>query len=440
MPRGVCGVIRIRSLGCTLSFGSTGATTPKSDAQQRRIAAVTSLAAAFVIPIVIIAAMPPIGSAAYLPGLPTVTDDFSVSASATQLTLTLYFVGMALGQLFIGPISDNFGRRRPLIIGLITFVVFSVLVALSPSLEVMLLFRLLQGMAASSGAVLGRAIVADIASGARAARVMSVIAAAGMLVPAFAPLFGSGILQFGDWRTIFLVLAAIGAGVGVWTFIVVPETHPKFVKHDELRKTHAGAQKKLPQKPHLGRFVLYAAAVALTFATSYAMISAGPFVFQKVYGLSESQYALTMVVLAGTMAFVGMVGSRYMGVETRFGVVTPERVVTFGLGWASFFAIFVVIAAITQANVFVLLASLIVTTAPLSIALGSATALAMQASPLKHGMSSGLIGAIQSLGGALAPPLVGVLGADPRPMAWTVIGAAGLALLASQLTRFIGRS
>src|SRR5690625_4762343 len=170
---------------------------------------VVSLSAGLVALLVLVSAMPPLGTAAYLAGLPMAAEDFGITTAAAQLTLTVYIIGMALGQLVVGPLSDRLGRRKPLLIGIGAFVLLSASIAFAPTLEIMLVLRLLQGFAASTGMVLGRSIVHDIVQGDRAARVLNVITAAGLVVPALAPLLGSAILAFADWRAIFLVLAAL---------------------------------------------------------------------------------------------------------------------------------------------------------------------------------------------------------------------------------------
>ncbi|NLT26339.1 MAG: multidrug effflux MFS transporter, partial [Microbacteriaceae bacterium] len=410
--------------------GSASAAAPATSPTARRLA----LGAAIIAPLVLVSAMPPLGTAAYLPGLPIAADEFGVATSAVQLTLTVYIIGMALGQLIIGPLSDRLGRRRPLLIGIAAFVALSAAVAFAPTLEIMLALRLLQGVAASSGMVLGRAIVNDMARGDRAAQVMNVITAAGLLVPALAPLLGSAVLAFAPWRTIFLVLAGLGALVGVWVIAKVPETHPKHRSIEPADPAAAaggpgGPGRKGAGAPDAVRFVLYTAAVALSFAAMYAMISAGPFVFQQVHGFSPAGYAWTMAGLSGTMAAVGIAGSRLVGRPTRFGTLTAPRAVTFGLVWTAVGALVVLAAVLAEAPVALLIAALAVTAAPIALVSGSATAMAMGSSPLPGGTTSGIVGTTQAALGAATPPLVGILGASALPMALTLVIAAALAAL-----------
>ncbi|MDO5682829.1 MAG: multidrug effflux MFS transporter [Propionibacteriaceae bacterium] len=386
-----------------------------------------TLGAALLAPLVIVSAMPPLGTAAYLPGLPIAAQDLGVTTAAAQLTLTVYIVGMAIGQLAIGPLSDRIGRRTPLLVSIVAFVVLAVAVAFSPTLTIMLVLRLLQGIAASAGMVLGRAIVADLAVGDQAARAMSTIMAAGLIVPALAPLLGAAVLSFADWRTIFVVLGGLGALVGVWVVFAVRETHPRF-RADAPTEARGPRQVRRPHQPHLGRFILTTLVVALSFAAMYAYVSAAPFVFQQVHGFSATGYALTGFGLSIVMAVFGIAGSRMLGRVTRFGTITPDRAVVAGLILLMIGALLVLAAVLSGAPVGVLIAALTVAVAPVALVSGSATALAMESSPLPGGSASAVVGTTQALFGAATPPLVGILGPNALPMAVVLAIASALAL------------
>lgn len=386
------------------------------------------LGAALLAPLVIVSAMPPLGTAAYLPGLPIAAQDLNASTAAAQLTLTVYIIGMAVGQLVFGPLSDRIGRRIPLLASIATFVVLAVAVGFSPTLEVMLILRLLQGVAASAGMVLGRAIVHDLAIGDQAARALSLIMAAGLIVPAVAPLLGAAVLAVADWRTIFAVLGGLGALVGVWVVLRVPETHPRLRGAADSVRRGPGRR---PLPPSLRRFVAATLVVALSFAAMYAYVSAAPFVFQQVYGFSATGYAVAGFGLSIVMALVGIAGTRVLGRETRFGVLTPHRVVVIGLVILVIGGVLVLISVAVSAHVGWVIAALAIAVAPVAIVSGSATAMAMDASPFPGGMASAIVGSTQAIFGAIAPPLVGLLGADARPMSWLLVTAAGLALIAA---------
>ncbi|NLB47738.1 MAG: multidrug effflux MFS transporter [Microbacteriaceae bacterium] len=396
----------------------------------------TAVGAGLLALLVLVSAMPPLGTAAYLAGLPLAAEDLGITTGAAQLTLTVYIIGLAVGQLVIGPLSDRSGRRMPLLIGIVAFVVLSAAIAFSPNLEVMLVLRFLQGFAASAGMVLGRAIVHDLVQGDQAARALNMITAAGLIVPALAPVLGSAILAVADWRAIFLVLAALGAAVGVWSAIKIPETNLARTAPGRAPATGQGpggprpAQKAAPNRL---RFIMYTAVVSLAFMAMYAYISSAPFVFQQLHGFSPAGYALTGAVISLIMAGVGIVGSRLIGRTTKFGTLTASRAVNLGLIVLVLGAVLVLATVFTEAHVAWYIAALTIAAAPVALLSGSATALAMDASPLPGGTSSAIIGFTQALLGAAAPPLVGMLGVDARPMAVVLVAAAILALVAGRI-------
>ena len=396
----------------------------------RRSDAAVALTGGLVALLVLVSAMPPLGTAAYLAGLPMAAEDLGITTGAAQLTLTVYIIGLALGQIVIGPLSDRFGRRRPLLVGILAFVLFSISISFAPTLEIMLVLRLFQGIAASSGMVLGRAIVHDMVHGDRAARALNVITAAGLIVPALAPLLGSLILAFGTWRTIFLVLAGLGAVVGVWSFIRIPETHGV-----RAQSGPGGPGKRPAATPNMLRFVMYTAVVSFSFMAMYSYVSSAPFVFQQLHGFTPAGYATTGAVLSLVMAGVGIAGSRFIGRETPFGTFTAVRAVGTGLVVLCLGAVLVLATVLLELHVAWYIAALAVAVAPVALISGSATALAMDSSPLRGGASSAVIGFSQSVLGAMAPPLVGILGVDARPMAMVFVGAALLGLIAAWVAR-----
>ena len=403
---------------------------------------VVSLSAGLVALLVLVSAMPPLGTAAYLAGLPMAAQDFGITTAAAQLTLTVYIIGMALGQLIVGPLSDRLGRRKPLLIGIGAFVLLSVSIAFAPTLEIMLVLRLLQGFAASTGMVLGRSIVHDVVQGDRAARVLNVITAAGLVVPALAPLLGSAILAFADWRAIFLVLAALGAVVGVWSALRIPETHrgdAHTATTETIDEAQQQAQATAVGSPSVLRFAMYTAVVGLGFMAMYAYVSSAPFVFQQLHGFTPAGYAWTGALLSLTMAAVGMLGSRVIGRPGRFGTITATRAVALGLVLLVVGSLLVLTTVYFDTHVAWYIAALMIAVAPVALISGSATALAMDASPLRGGTSSAIIGFSQSILGALTPPLVGIMGVDARPMALVFVAASILALIAAAIATFGAR-
>ena len=163
----------------------------------------------------------------YLPGLPALADEFGVSASAAQVTITTFLIGLALGQFVAGPLSDVHGRRRPLIGGMALFTLASLLCSMTPNLYAIGAARLLQGLAAASGMAIGRAVVRDMYSGAAAARYLSRLILVIGLGPILAPLIGAQILRFTSWRGIFVAVALFGLALTFMVARFLPETLPR---------------------------------------------------------------------------------------------------------------------------------------------------------------------------------------------------------------------
>ena len=157
----------------------------------------------------------------YLPALPQLPGDLSSTAGAAQLSLTSCIVGLALGQLLVGPLSDRVGRRRPLLVGVAVFALASALCAVTGSMPLLIVLRFVQGAAGAAGIVVGRAIVADLFAGRAAAAYFSTMAAINGLAPILAPVIGAQVLRVGTWRTVFWVLAGVGIVLWLLTLLVV---------------------------------------------------------------------------------------------------------------------------------------------------------------------------------------------------------------------------
>lgn len=155
-------------------------------------------------------ALPPLSMDMYLPALPAVTDALHAPASTVQLTLTACLTGMALGQVVVGPMSDRWGRRRPLLIGMIVYVFATAICVFAPTVELLIGFRLLQGLAGAAGIVIARAVVRDMYDGMEMARFFSTLMLISGVAPVIAPVIGGQVLRITDWRGIFAVLTVIG--------------------------------------------------------------------------------------------------------------------------------------------------------------------------------------------------------------------------------------
>ena len=183
--------------------------------------------AAVVATVVFLTAIAPLATDMYVPAFPAVAAELSATATQVQLTLTTFFVGMALGQLVGGPVSDQRGRRTPLLAAIVAMTVASVVCAVSPTIAVLAVARLVQGFAGGWAMVIGRAVIIDLARGAQLVRVLNVIAAVGGIAPIVGPLLGAVILQLSHWRVSFWTVAALGVAMIIAVLAAVPETLPQ---------------------------------------------------------------------------------------------------------------------------------------------------------------------------------------------------------------------
>lgn len=233
-----------------------------------------------------------IGSATtdvYVPAMPALQHAFGVQPSAIQATLSIYLIGLAVGQLFHGPLSDRFGRRAPLLAGLAIYVSGTLLAAASSDIWVLLVARLIQALGASAGVVVVRAIVTDRFEGAAAARVHTMLMQILGLAAIFAPLLGGVVLEATSWRGIFLLLAAFG-GLGFVAMLrLLPESLQPERRATSLALGQARAYAALLAQP---RFTLLCLASSCTLAAMFALIMGSAFVFIDGFGWTPLAYAI----------------------------------------------------------------------------------------------------------------------------------------------------
>ena len=360
----------------------------------------------------------------YIPGLPALTRDLAAPASSGQLTVTACMLGLGVGQLIAGPMSDARGRRRPLLTGLLGYVLASLLCAAAPSIAVLVIVRLIQGMAGGVGIVIARAIVRDLTQGDTAARMFSLLMAITGVAPVCAPLIGGQVLLFTSWRGVFVILAAIGvpllAGAAAW----LPETLPPAERHrGGLPATLRTFGRLLRDR----RFVPYLVAFSLSFSAMFAYISGSSFVLENIYGISPQLYSVVFAVNSAGLILASQLSARLVG---RTG---PQRLLRAGLIGTAAASVAALAVTLASAGLAPLLACffLLLTANGFVLPNGIAVAMAEQAGML--GAASALLGLGQFGSGAIVAPLVGVGGGhDALPMA-VVIAVTGVAALAVDL-------
>ncbi|MFD5097930.1 Bcr/CflA family multidrug efflux MFS transporter [Streptomyces albidochromogenes] len=358
-------------------------------------------------------ALPPLSMDMYLPALPEVTRVLRSPAATVQLTLTACLAGMALGQLVVGPMSDRFGRRRPLLLGMIVYVAATAICAFAPSVELLIAFRLLQGLAGAAGIVIARAVVRDLYDGVEMARFFSTLMLISGVAPVIAPVIGGQVLRITDWRGVFVVLTGVGVVLTLVVWKWLHETLPARRRHrggvGEALRTMRGL---LADRVFTG----YMLAGGMAFAALFAYIAASPFVVQEIYGASPQTFSLLFGLNSVGLIVVGQVNGKLL-----VGRISMDKVLATGLlliALASLALLLMTAGVFGEAGLAPVAAGLFVLMSSMGLALPNTNALALTRTPHAAGSASALLGTSSFLIGAIASPLVGIAGeATAVPMA-----------------------
>jgi DHA1 family bicyclomycin/chloramphenicol resistance-like MFS transporter len=356
----------------------------------------------------------------YLPALPTITRDLETTSAAVQLTLTGTLIGLALGQLVLGPVSDALGRRRPLLAGTALHVLASLLVLVAPNLAVLGALRVLQGVGTAAGAVIAIAIVRDLYDGRAAATMLSRLFLVLGAAPVLAPTIGGELLRFTSWRGIFAFLAVYGVLMIVVGSRTLPETLPPERRQSSgVRGTLRGYRSLFRDRAYVG-LVLVA---GLTMAGLFSYVSGSAFVYQGEFGLDEQQFGL----LFGAGAFWLIAATQLNPLLLRRW--SPQQLLVTGtVAGAAAGAALVVLAGTGTGGLPAVAGSLWAVLFACGLALPNAPALALSRHGEAAGTAAALLGAIQFGVGALVSPVVGLLGNDAVAIGAVVVTALVLAI------------
>ncbi|NIH96350.1 DHA1 family bicyclomycin/chloramphenicol resistance-like MFS transporter [Mycolicibacterium fluoranthenivorans] len=371
----------------------------------------------------LLSAVTPLSIDMYLSAFPEMAAEFGTSASMIQLTLTALLIGLAVGQLVIGPLSDRYGRRTPLLVGSLVCLVASLLCIVSPTAPVLIALRFAQGFGGAAGVVISRAIVADRATGAAAARLFGVLMVIGALAPVIAPVLGGFIVADLGWRAVFAALAVLNALMLLGVVFFTPESLPRDRRRPGgLAALRASTRTVLSNRRYLG----YTLALAFVFTALFSYISASPFVLQNIVGLSPRVYSLTFGGCAVVMAVMSALSARLVTrVEPRtlLAAGVAAMVVVTGL-----LLITVTAGGVAPVPTIALMACFM---ASMGFIVANAMALATAEVRYAAGTGSAVLGFLQYALGAGASPLVGLAGEHSAvPMGIAMFGAAVLAAVA----------
>jgi len=370
-------------------------------------------------------AVAPLSIDMYLPALPEMAAHLSAGASFVQLSLTTFLLGLSLGQLFVGPLSDALGRRGPLLAGIAVYAVSSLLCALIPSIWALIMLRFIQGLAGSAGMVVARAVVRDLYAGTAMTRFFSHLMLVNGVAPIVAPVLGAQLMRFLPWQGIFATLALFGGALLLAVFLGLPETLPAARRSPVgLRHTLSTYQALVKDKAFLG----YGLVQGLIGGALFAYISGSSFVIQNVFGASPQMYSLIFAFNSVGIVLATQVTGRLAGrIEERSLFIA-------GISLALSGALFLLTAVMTGMGLPAVLVALFMVVSSVGVVNTTGFSLAME----KHGKAAGSAAAVQGvlgfLFGGLAAPLVGLGGEHTAVPLGMVIAGLCLGAMLCYLT------
>jgi DHA1 family bicyclomycin/chloramphenicol resistance-like MFS transporter len=354
--------------------------------------------------LVLVSGIGPLALDTYMPAMPQMRASFDTTAAVIQLTVTGYLIGLAVGQLLAGPVSDGIGRRPLLLWPAVVFTVAAVFCATATNPDVLVVTRVIHGIAAGATIACGRAVIGDRYRGGELATRFGTLTAITQVGPVIAPGLGSLIMTLGNWRTIFWGMALLGVVMVAWIALGVPETLPPARRDGTGIAATARRTSDLIRDWDFSRHVVIQCLLTFGF---FIYIGGASFVLQTVYGISGSEFSLIFAVNA-TMIMLGMIAYRLT--VLRFG---PGRLRNAGVAGATT-AAFALLAATRLGHQAPPLAVtwllLAVVTASMGLVLPASMTLAQEAGKHVQGTASSLQGGLAMLAGALATPMTGLFG------------------------------
>ena len=361
------------------------------------------------------AAMAPLATDMYLPSLPVMQADFGISASMAQMTLTMTMLGMALGQIFIGPVSDCYGRKKPLIVGMVVFTLASLGCVMADDIVIFLVFRFLMGFAGASGIVVAKAIARDVCEGAELTKFFAMLMMVNGLAPILAPVIGGQLLLFTTWRGVFVTLVAIGFVLLLATLVNRETLRPEY-RISGMLDSFAKFPQLLRNRYFLGHCLLQ----CFVFGGFFAYLSGSSFVFQNIFQVSPQVYSLIFGGIGAGLMFMGALPARLAGRVPDEKMLQTALLVSLGG------AVFLLAGFWWEAGLSVILPILFLTITPLSVLGASSFSLALSRQGKNAGSASALLGFFSMILGGCMMPLVGIAGEHTAiPMCVMMIAGYG---------------
>jgi MFS transporter, DHA1 family, multidrug resistance protein len=355
----------------------------------------------------------------YLPSFPTIVNDYGTTASLVQISLTTCLLGLGVGQLVIGPMSDVQGRLKPLRIFLFMYFIASVICAFSPNIYTFIGARFIQGFAAAGGLVISRAIVRDLYSGRELTKFFALLMLVGNLGPIVAPIAGGIILAFTDWSGVFLVLASVGV---ILVSIVSWKLEESLPVEKRVPSNFGQIMKNFGSLLKDRQFMGYALTQGFIIAGIFAYVSGIPFVYQNIYGVSPQVFSL----LFGVNGLALIIGSQVVGRYTD--IISEKTFLKGGLLVANLAGAALLAALLVNAPLIAVAIPIFLFVFSLGIIAATSFSLAIETQGHIAGSASALLGLLPFVLGSITAPLVGIAGEySAIPMALIILIASLLA-------------
>lgn len=358
----------------------------------------------------------------YLPAFPILADVYETNASSVQLSLTACLLGLAIGQLIAGALSDMHGRRKPLLISLAAYIVASIACIFAPNIYIFVFLRFVQGLAASGGLVISRAIVRDVSNGPELTRLFALLMVIGNLVPLIAPSIGSGVLLFADWKGIFMLLTILGIVLLLLSAFRLKESLPTEKRvPSNLKSTFGNFAGILRNRQFTG----YALAQGFLIGGVFAYVSGTPFIYQNIYGTSPQMFS----VLFGMNGIGLIMGSYAVG---RFSYRWSEKkFLETALYTATLAGAVLLVVVLMQGPLWAVVIPIFFFIMSIGVVGTASFTLAMESQGHVAGSASALLGLLPFILGATTAPLVGIAGENTAvPMGLVIFSMCTIALLA----------
>lgn len=344
-------------------------------------------------------AIAPLATDMYLPSLPIMQTELGITASLAQMTLTMTLFGMASGQIFMGPISDRYGRKLPLFAGMMVFLLANAGCFLAQDIKIFLFFRFLTGFAGASGIVIARSIARDVCEGSELTRFFAMLMMVNGLAPIIAPVLGGQLLLIASWRSVFAMLIVVGVLLALAT-LIYQETLPKAKRFKGL----ADSFKKYPELLQNRYFLGHCLMQCFYFGAFFSYLAGSSFVFQNIYEVSPQTYSFIFGTIGIGLMLSGMVPARFAG------KVADVKILKGALMVPLLSAVFMLAGFILAAPLWYTIIILFITIVPLSVMGTASFSLALSRQGKNAGSASALIGFFSMILGGCMMPVVGIAG------------------------------